>query len=251
MFGDFDTGMDAPLSGYSRKLTGVQAHLENSQGDFITVTGARPDTAFARDVFPGGTLGIMQLSSAEILPGSEIVTLELRDRRNPEVIISRETLTRSIDYNLDPLTGRLFFMRYVSTFDRVLNLMQVVVTYEHRASSMGSAVYTARARKNFKKIGLKLGLSAALQREAIEPDFFIGGVDAEKSLPRGGSLQLGWATSQGEVLGSGNLAETSELKHDGTAYQITLSQPLPFFGATVRARSRGPRMPPPGAPGRH
>ena len=236
MFGDFDTGMDAPLSGYSRKLTGVQAHLENSQGDFITVTGARPDTAFARDVFPGGTLGIIQLSSAEILPGSEIVTLELRDRRNPEVIISRETLTRSIDYNLDPLTGRLFFMRYVSTFDRVLNLMQVVVTYEHRAPSMNSAVYTARARKNFKKIGLKLGLSAALQREAIEPDFFIGGVDAEKSLPRGGSLQLGWATSQGEVLGSGNLAETSELKHDGTAYQVTLSQPLPFFGATVRAR---------------
>jgi hypothetical protein len=63
MFGDFDTGMDAPLSGYGRKLTGVQAHLENSQGDFITVTGARPDTAFARDVFPGGTLGIIQLSS--------------------------------------------------------------------------------------------------------------------------------------------------------------------------------------------
>jgi uncharacterized repeat protein (TIGR01451 family) len=236
MFGDFDTGMDAPLSGYARKLTGVQAHLENSGGDFITVTGARPDTAFARDVFPGGTLGIIQLSNGEILPGSEIVTLELRDRRNPELIISRETLTRSIDYNLDTLTGRLFFMRYVSTFDRALNLMQVVVTYEHRASSMGSAVYTARARKNFKKIGLKLGLSAALQREAVEPDFFIGGVDVEKSLPRGGSLQLAWATSQGEVLGSGNLVETNDLRHDGTAYQVTLSQPLPFFGSTVRAR---------------
>ena len=236
MFGDFDTGMDAPLSGYARKLTGVQAHLENSQGDFITVTGARPDTAFARDVFPGGTLGIIQLSSAEILPGSEIVTLELRDRRNPEVIISRETLVRSVDYNLDPLTGRLFFLRYISTFDRVLNLMQVVVTYEHRATSMSSAVYTARARKNFRKIGLKLGFSAALQRESTEPDFFLGGVDIEKTLPRGGSLQLAWATSQGEILGSGNLIETNELKHDGTAYQLTLSQPLPFFGSTVRAR---------------
>ncbi len=236
MFGDFDTGMDAPLSGYARKLTGVQAHLENSQGDFITVTGARPDTSFARDVFPGGTLGIIQLSNAEILPGSEIVTLELRDRRNPEVIISRETLMRSVDYNLDPLTGRLFFLRYISTFDRVLNLMQVVVTYEHRATNMNSAVYTARARKNFKKIGLKLGFSAALQREGSEPDFFLGGVDLEKSLPRGGSLQIAWATSQGEILGSGNLVESNDLKHDGTAYQLTLSQPLPFFGSTVRAR---------------
>jgi hypothetical protein len=162
--------------------------------------------------------------------------LELRDRRNPEVIISRETLVRSVDYNLDSLTGRLFFLRYVSTFDRVLNLMQVVVTYEHRASSMSSAVYTARARKNFKKIGLKLGFSAALQRESTEPDFFLGGVDVEKSLPRGGSLQMAWATSQGEILGSGNLIETNELKHDGTAYQLTLTQPLPFFGSTVRAR---------------
>ncbi len=236
MFGDFETGMEAPLAGYARKLTGVKAHLENSSGDFITVTGARPDTAFARDVFPAGALGIIQLSNFEILPGSETVVLEMRDRRNPEVIISRETLTRSIDYNLDPGTGRLFFLRYISTFDRVLNLTQVVVTYEHRAANMGSAVYTARARKNFKKIGLKLGLSAALQREGTEPDFFIGGVDLEKTLPRGGSLQLSWATSQGEILNGGNITETTDSQHDGTAYQLALSQPLPFLGSTVRAR---------------
>src|SRR5207237_6675091 len=47
MFGDFETDMDAPLAGYSRKLTGVKAHLENAGGDFITITGPRPDTAFA------------------------------------------------------------------------------------------------------------------------------------------------------------------------------------------------------------
>src|SRR5205807_8275432 len=76
MFGDFDTEMSAPLAGYSRKLTGVKAHVENSSGDFVTLTGARPDTAFARDVFAAGSLGIMQLSTAEILPGSETVALE-------------------------------------------------------------------------------------------------------------------------------------------------------------------------------
>ena len=52
------------------------------------------------------------------------------------------------------------------------------------------------------------------------------------------AVRCNWpgATSQGEILGSGNLIETNELKHDGTAYQLTLSQPLPFFGSTVRAR---------------
>src|SRR5947207_3875409 len=177
MFGDFEADMEAPLLGYARKLTGVKAHLENSNGDFVTVTGARPDTAFARDVFPAGTLGIMQLSNGEILPGSENVVLEVRDRRNPEVIVSRETLSRSIDYNLDPVTGQLFFMRYISTFDYALNLTQIVVTYEHRARGLGAAVYTARARKNFKHLGLKLGLSSALQNQVDSGSFFLGGVD--------------------------------------------------------------------------
>ncbi|PYS72685.1 MAG: hypothetical protein DMF73_07660, partial [Acidobacteria bacterium] len=222
-------------AGYARKLTGVKAHIENSRGDFVTVTGARPDTAFARDVFAAGALGIIQLSNPDILPGSETVVLEVRDRRNPEVIISRETLARSIDYNLDTANGRLFLLRYLSTFDRVLNLTQLVVTYEHRAAGMNSAVYTARARKNFKRIGLKLGLSAALQRETTEPDFFLGGIDIEKTLPRHGSLKLAWATSQGEVMGSGNIGGTSDERHDGTAYQLTLAEPLPFLGSTVRA----------------
>ncbi|HYW74110.1 MAG TPA: hypothetical protein VE961_24010, partial [Pyrinomonadaceae bacterium] len=237
MFGDFETDMDAPLAGYGRKLTGVKAHFEDAQGDFITVTGARPDTSFARDVFPAGQLGIMQLSNAEILPGSETVLLETRDRRNPEVIISRETLTRSIDYNLDAANGRLFFLRYVSTFDSVLNLKQIVVTYEHRAAGLASAVYTARARKNFKGIGLKLGLSAVLQREAEGSDFLLGGIDAEKTLPRHGLLQMAWARSSGEVLGTGNvLSSDGNTRHDGDAYQLTIAQPLPFFNGTLKAR---------------
>jgi uncharacterized repeat protein (TIGR01451 family) len=236
MFGDFEADMEAPLAGYARKLTGVKTHLENSQGDFITVTGARPDTAFARDIFPAGAFGILQLSNPEILPGSENVVLEVRDRRNPEVIISKETLVRSVDYNLDAMTGRMFFMRYLSTFDIALNLTQVVVTYEHTASSLNSAVYTARARKNFKGIGLKLGLSAVLQRQTDEGDFVLGGLDVEKTLPRGGSLQLAWARSQGEIMGSGNGFDADDTKHDGSAYQLSLSQPLPFNGSTLRAR---------------
>ncbi len=236
MFGDFEADMEAPLAGYSRKLTGVKAHLENSAGDFVTVTGARPDTAFARDVFPAGSMGILQLSNGEILPGSETVVLEIRDRRNPEVITSRETLARSVDYNLDAATGQMFFMRYISTFDSALNLTQVVVTYEHRASNLNSAVYTARARKNFKGIGLKLGLSAVLQKQTDQGAFLLGGVDAEKTLPRGGSLQLAWAGSQGEIVGSGNGFGNDDTKHDGMAYQLTLAQPLPFLGSTLRAR---------------
>ena len=205
MFGDYDADMnDLSLTGYGRKLTGVKVHLENSGGDFVTVTGARPDTAFTRDVFPAGSLSLMRLSHAEILPGSETVTLEVRDRRNPEIILSRETLARSVDYNLNPATGEMFLLRYVSTFDYALNLLQIVVTYEHRAEGFSTSVYTGRAQKNFEKLGLKLGLSAIMQREADFGTFILGGIDGEKSLPNRGTLDFAYARSQGEFMGASN-----------------------------------------------
>jgi uncharacterized repeat protein (TIGR01451 family) len=237
MFGDYDADMeDLKLTGYGRKLTGVKAHLENSDGDFITITGARPDTAFTRDVFPAGSLSLMRLSHAEILPGSETVTLEVRDRRNPEIILNREILSRSLDYNLNPVNGEIFLMRYISTFDYALNLVQIVVTYEHRAAGFSTSVYTGRAQKNFKSLGLQLGLSAVMQREADLGSFFLGGVDGEKSLPNRGKLNFAYARSQGEFMGTSNAFSLGADGHDGEAYQLELTQPLNFYEAVIRAR---------------
>jgi hypothetical protein len=237
MFGDFEADMEnLALTGYTRKLTGVKVHLENSSGDFVTVTGARPDTAFAHDVFPAGGLGLLRLSHGEILPGSETVMLEVRDRRNPEVILSRETLARSVDYNLNPATGELFFLRYISAFDYNLNLVQLVVTYEHLADSLSTAVYTARARKRFQAWGLQLGFSAVMQQQEGDGSFMLGGIDGEKSLPRKGALRFALARSQGEVMGGGNFFTTGDGEHNGNAYQVELVQPLSRYEAVVRAR---------------
>src|SRR6202008_902115 len=82
---------------------------------------------------------------------------------------------------------------------------------------------------------LRLGLSAALQREANAPDFLLGGIDAEKTLPRGGSLQFAFATSRGQVAGLGN-SSSEDAQHDGNAFQLVLNQPLPFFNSTLHAR---------------
>jgi uncharacterized repeat protein (TIGR01451 family) len=237
MFGDFEADMeDLTLAGYARKLTGVKVHLENSDGDFVSVTGARPDTAFARDVFPAGGLGLLRLSHGEILPGSETVVLEIRDRRNPEIILSRETLGRSIDYNLNSITGELFFLRYISTFDYNLNLTQLVVTYEHRSDSLSSAVYTARARKTFRGLGLQLGFAGVMQRQDGTGAFVLGGIDGEKSLPHKGTLRFALARSQGEIMGGGNFFDTGSSEHNGNAVDIQLNQPLSFYQGVVRAR---------------
>ncbi|HYE12851.1 MAG TPA: hypothetical protein VD968_00225, partial [Pyrinomonadaceae bacterium] len=238
MFGDIEPeGGSVGLASYTRKLTGAKLHVENSSGDYVSVTGARPDTAYARDVFAGGALGFARLSHTEILPGSESVTIEVRDRRNPEIILSRETLVRSVDYNLDATLGEIFFLRPVSTFDFNFNLVQVVVAYEHRASGMSSAVYTGRAFKTFDRLGLKVGLSFVDQRQGEMGAFRMGGVDAEKRMPRGGRLKLEWATSRGRVAVGGNVftTEGADDRHDGNAYRVELEQPLPYREMMLRA----------------
>jgi hypothetical protein len=227
----------AGLASYTRRLTGVKVHLENSKGDYVSLTGARPDTAFARDVFAGGALGFARLSHGEVLPGSETLVIEVRDRRNPELLVSRESLLRSVDYNLDASTGEIFFLRRISPFDFSFNLVQVVATYEYRADGMSQAVYTGRAYKNFESLGLKLGLSAVEQQQGEFGSFFIGGLDAEKALWHGGRLRLEYATSRGRIVSGGNvfLGETADDRHDGNAYRLELEQPLPFREGMLHA----------------
>ncbi|MEA2206224.1 MAG: hypothetical protein QOE77_3000 [Blastocatellia bacterium] len=241
MFGDFDADLNGlALAGYSRKLTGVKLHLEDRGGSFITLTGARPGTAFARDVIPGGALSLVQLSFSDILAGSENVTLEVRDRRNPEIILSSEVLIRSVDYNLDAITGQLFFLRFISTFDYSLNLTQIVVTYEHRANGFNSMVLTGRAVKKFSGLGLQIGLSGISQRQDKGSAFHLGGLDAIQRLPRAGVLKLAAVWSQGAIDGIGSGASASVAgagaDHNGFAYDIDYNQPVTFLEGVVNGR---------------
>jgi uncharacterized repeat protein (TIGR01451 family) len=242
MFGDFDADMTGlALSGYSRKLTGGKLHLEDQSGSFITLTGARPGTAFARDVIPGGSLSLFQLSFTDILAGSENVTLEVRDRRNPEIILSVEPLIRSVDYNLDAITGQIFFLRFISTFDYALNLTQIVVTYEHRASGLNSLMLTGRGLKKFPGLGLQLGVSVLNQRQDQSSQFRLGGLDAVKLLPRGGVIKAAVSWSRGEMMGFGigssiSSVAAGSVAHNGFAYDIDYHQPVLFREGVVHGR---------------
>jgi uncharacterized repeat protein (TIGR01451 family) len=236
MFGDFEADMnETQLAGYARKLTGVKLHVENAAGDFLTVTGARPDTSFARDVFPASRFGLLRLSHGDVLQGSEQIFLEVRDRRNPEIILSREPLLRSVDYNLDPLSGELFFMRPVSAFDYDLNLVQVVATYEHRADGMTSGVYTGRASKRIGALGLRLGASFVEQQQADSAAYRLAGFDGEKALWNHGAIKFEYATSRGDLQTNGNVFGGGEGHAGGSAYSLRLAQPVKLYNSELRA----------------
>lgn len=237
LFGDFEANMDkSRLMSYGRRLTGVKLHLENGNGDFITATGARPDTSFARQIIKGGSLGIVQLFYPDLMPGTELLMIEIRDRRNPEIILSREYLTRGLDYNLDTTSGTIFFLRPIPTFDKDLNLVQVVATYEYRSSGFESSVYTARAGKNFNRLGLRIGLSFVNQKQADAKPFRLGGLDLSLKLPNNGKLEAEWAMSNGSINGGFGFVNNDggNGKHNGNAFFVNLEQPLNFWQSNLR-----------------
>ncbi len=235
VFGDIEADLSASrLAGYSRRLTGLKLHLENNNGDFVTVTGARPDTSFARQVIPGGALSLVRLDYADILIGSEALNLEVRDRRNPEIILSREPLTRGIDYNIDFTTGTIIFLRPISTFDYNLNLIQVVATYEYRSNGLTNQVYTGRASKNFAKLGLRFGFSFIDQRQTDSSPFRIAGTDFTLKLPSDGVLEGEFAVSRG-LFNNSSTATNDNVNQTGNAFFIALNQPLrKFFKSNLR-----------------
>lgn len=240
MFGDFTPETrGVELSAYNRRLTGAQVQFENSRGDYVSVGGARPNTVFGRDVFPGDALGFVRLSASLILPGSETVTLEVRDRRNPDLIIRREPLQRGADYNLDPDTGQIFFIRSLQAFDAGLNLQQVVVTYEYEAQNASSNVYTLRASKKLGGRGPRLGLTANYQGQGNLGNFFLGGFDVTQSTPNKGEVKLEYARSTGHVVGAGNFfSSNTDGRSDGDALSLTYNQPLNWRDARLQMSFR-------------
>jgi uncharacterized repeat protein (TIGR01451 family) len=232
------------LTGYNRRLTGVKVHFETEGGSSLTMTGARPDTSFARDTFPGSTLGLIRLSHTDVLQGSETIVREVRDRRNPELILQREVLVRSVDYNFDSYLGSIYFLRPLSTFDFALNLVQIVATYEYRSVGMNSAVYTARGSKNFSSTGTRIGTSFVDQRQDTFGSFYLGGVDVQQRIGNKGVVQAEWGMSNGRVASSGSnfgfdgLAGTLNSgngERNGNAFRVEYRQPLNFNEAMLQA----------------
>ncbi|MDF1780326.1 MAG: OmpA family protein [Alcanivoracaceae bacterium] len=130
LFGDFQTDLTVTeLSRYQRALTGLKSEYSGkniSSNIFAAETG----NGFIRDDIPGdGTSGLYQFTRQNILPGTEQISIEVRDRFNNEVI-STETRTRFIDYSIDYRTGTVFFKSPVPVQDAQFNPVYIVADYE-------------------------------------------------------------------------------------------------------------------------
>ena len=161
LFGDFETGFSqTQLARYNRMATGARAEFNNgrlhAQGFATRVAGRHRRV----ELQGAGITGPYRIGREPVIPNSEFVTLEVRDRLRSEVIVERRSLTRFLDYDIDLLAGTLTFKQPVLSRDPALNPQFIVVDYDVDPGLAGSGAVNAGVRTDWTTRDGRLRLGA-------------------------------------------------------------------------------------------
>lgn len=137
MYGDFVTRVESDeglsLGQYSRSLTGARVHHENNHLNvtgFASRTNSRQIVTETRGKGISGPYSLGNVSVDDLVTNSEKVEVLVRDRDNPGLIISRQTLARFSDYEIDSLTNTLYLKDPISSIDGDFNPKSLRITIE-------------------------------------------------------------------------------------------------------------------------
>lgn len=240
MFGEFDTGLTVTeLTRYDRRFNGLKSQYQGKHIGY-TAFAARNAQSYAKDEIQGnGTSGLYRLSHKLILLDSERIERVTRDRFHPEQVVSRQPLTRFVDYSIDYTTGTIFFKQPVPSVDNQLNPVYIVASYE--VTRPGNQSVTAGGRVSWRSSDnrVEVGTTAVNEGSPVG-DNRLSGVDARVELGKatelkaelahtrtgaaGTSSQLGGYNPYGSVASRNNnntsgLAWRINLKHQGKRVQ--------------------------------
>ena len=165
LYGDFQTAFNQTrLANYNRTATGVkgEARVGNIKAQGFA---AKIASRFQRQEIQGqGITGPYALASRRILANSERVTIEVRDRFRPELIVSVRELVRFSDYDIDLLSGTIRFAAPVLSRDDNLNPQFIVIEFE--SDGAGEAELNAGVRADWTTAGGKLRIGATAITDA-------------------------------------------------------------------------------------
>lgn len=219
LLGDFETGLtQTQLGRYSRTLNGVKAAY---QGKSVSVVGfaANSEERYARDEIQGnGLSGPYRLSGRDIVPNSDKLRIETRDRLRPEQVLASRQLTRHIDYDIDVSMGTLRFREPVLSRDTARNPVFIVVDYETYGRGR-KLTAGGRAAATFADGKVEIGASAIRDESVGDGNGTIVAADIKARPVK--SLQL-----RGEVATGGRYgikegqAWLAEAEHHGQALDL-------------------------------
>lgn len=132
------------LSTYRRALPGLAARYTTGPVVWQGFGAVTSQLLRQVQIRGAGVSGPFQFGGT-IRFGTEQVTVETRERNNAEHILSREVLTRFVDYEIDYETGSLLLKRPVPAADTYGNPVFLVVLYEAESGGANSEVWGVRA----------------------------------------------------------------------------------------------------------
>ena len=212
MFGDYDTGLTTTeFARYSRTVTGIKSEFKGEVAGY-TAFATMTSQAYVKDELVGdGTSGLYRLSRKNILDNSDKVRIEVRERFQSQNIVSTQSMTRYLDYDIDYINGTLFFKRPVNTRDAAFN--QVFIIAEYESGDPNDETLTAGGRVNIKPSD-KLEIGATLVSDGTEgASGNLQGIDATWKIGDATKLEAEFARSKREV---------SNLELNGDAWKVEL-----------------------------
>ncbi len=214
LFGDFDTGLpQSRLGRYDRTLSGIKLGYQAGKAS-VSGFAAKSDERHGRDEIRGnGLTGPYRLSGRNLVPGSDKVRIEVRDRFRPARILSSTPLTRIVDYDLDLSAGVIRFREPVLSRDSGLNPVFIVVDYESQGIGR-KTVAGGHASTTLAKGGIEVGTTALR-----EGDGTVIAADIKAEPIRSVALRAEVAAGGRRGLNDGK-AWLAEAEHHGAAADI-------------------------------
>ncbi|MBF7684260.1 DUF11 domain-containing protein [Acinetobacter sp. B10A] len=165
MYGDYVTRTEndegLALGQYNRSLTGVRGALESDRYK-VTAFAARTNTQQVvneqRAMGISGPYSLGGLSVEDIRDNSEKVEIITRDRNNSGLIITRTTLNRFTDYEVDSFSNSIYLKEPVASVDADLNPVYLRITVE---SDQGGETYTVAGTSASMKVTQQAKVGAA------------------------------------------------------------------------------------------
>lgn len=160
LFGDYQTGLNVTeLSDYERVLSGLKSEYNGrnfSYNGFVSETSNQHQ----RNEIPGdGTSGLFKLNR-DIIPNSETIKIETRDRYHSDRILETRVLTRYQDYDIDYYAGTFYTKFPVNGRDQDFNPLIIVAEYDTESDSNKEITAGGRIAYKTDNEKLEVGLSA-------------------------------------------------------------------------------------------
>ena len=148
IFGDQPNIFETPyFTRYASPFRGLTLHLERDEKVGLTTVGAvTKGTSEKQELVPDGTSGPYFLDAIPVVPGSEIVTLEVRNRNDEQQVLELDKQERNVDYTIDYDNGEINFTEPVERETFRGDPVVIVVRYrtESESSSFQTAILGAR-----------------------------------------------------------------------------------------------------------